>query len=292
MPTGRIILIAAMTLAASLTLRAAPPGQTVRGTLVAKTATTLDVRPEDEQQIRRFVLALPGSKLDPKFQAFLAGVAVGSEVEVTQTGDGMHYSTNVMVLGAPGKSGKVIGTVTGIINGRLEVEDSKGDRKQYVPRYVPGGDKEMGQAIAQRHVGDRVEIRFFTDDWTRVVTMRVLSISPAATTQPGFEGGTVVGKVVAKDKDSITIKPDEGNQERYLPQRIVGEKDGLDKDVLKAMAAAKVGDRLEARWFKDGERRLYSLKPAAAVKPPLTQPTSVGHESAQLGRDPGRVRNV
>lgn len=271
------LLAGIVVLAAGLAFAVPPPGkkdagQTVRGILVAKTDRTFDVRPEDEQQVRHFVAAPPGMKLDPKFQAFMASLTVGSEVEVTQTGTAMNRSTNVTILGVPGMSGKLTGTVTNIINGRLEVEDSKGNRKQYVPRYVPGGDKEMAQAIAQRHVGDRVEIRFVTDDWTRVMTMRVVEIGLAATTQPGFEGGTVVGKVVEKEKDSITIKPDSGSQERYLPQRIVGEKDGLDKGVLKAIATAKTGDRLEAKWFKDGERRLYSLKPAAAAKLATSQP--------------------
>jgi hypothetical protein len=40
----------------------------------------------------------------------------------------------------------------------------------------------------------------------------------------------------------------------------------LDKDILRAIAKAKVGDRVEAMGFHDGERRIYSLKPAVAVQ--------------------------
>ncbi len=57
-----------------------------------------------------------------------------------------------------------------------------------------------------------------------------------------------------------------GPAQRYLPQRIVGAKDELDKDVLRAIVKAKVGDRVEAMWFHDGERRMCSLKPAAAAE--------------------------
>jgi hypothetical protein len=223
--------------------------------------------------------------LEPKFQEFITNLAVGSEIEVVQTGNTQHRTTHVHLIGAPGKSGKLVGAVTaksdmpvGELHGLnsepskppwwIEITDDKGNAERYMPHWTDKGfAPEMLKAIAQRYVGDRVEIRWSTDDHVRVSTMRVLSISPTADTQPGFEGGTLVGKVVEKDKDSITISVDDGTQERYVPQRIVGMKDGLDKDVLKAIAAAKVGDRLEAKWFKDGPRRLYSLKPAPAGKP-------------------------
>jgi hypothetical protein len=298
------MLIVAFAAAATLTFGVPPsdskapaaPVTTVRGILVAKTATTLEVRPEDEKEARHIVLAPPGSKFDPKFQAFLDSLEVGSEVEVTQTGDAMHRSTNVTLLGKPGQSGKIVGTVTAKSNmpvGELhslkadpgkpawwiEITDDKGNAERYMPHWTAKGlAPEMIEAIGRRFVGDRVEIRKSTDDHIWVSTMRVLSISPAAMTQPGFEGGTVVGKVTAKDKESITLVFNGGGgEQRYLPQRIVGEKDGLDKDVLKTIAAAKVGDLVEGKWFKDGERRLYSLKPATAVRPPQSQPGPIGH---------------
>jgi hypothetical protein len=48
----------------------------------------------------------PGSKFDPKFQAFFDSLEVGSEVEITQTGDARNRSTNITLLGKPGQSGK------------------------------------------------------------------------------------------------------------------------------------------------------------------------------------------
>ena len=36
-----------------------PVGQAVRGALVAKTATAVDVRAEDEQEVRRYVVVPP-----------------------------------------------------------------------------------------------------------------------------------------------------------------------------------------------------------------------------------------
>jgi len=191
------------------------------------------------------------------------------------------------LVAAPPGTGVVVGTVTGKAttyvlgksNCYIEVKDDKGKVERYVIHWTmegyppPGGyDKEMLAAVALRNVGDRVEIRFTSDEAHRVHTMRVLAISPQATSQPGFDGGTVVGKVMEKGKDFVVIKPDDADPERYLPQRIVGEKDSLDKGVLRVMGNTAIGSRVEAKWFKDGERRIYALRPAAAVARPTTAP--------------------
>jgi len=86
--------------------------------------------------------------------------------------------------------------------------------------------------------------------------------------------------VVEKGKDWVNIKADNGKVDRYLPQRVIGTKDDLDRDVLRALATARVGDHIEIAWFRDGERRIYSWKPAgklpatrpAAVRSPATRP--------------------
>jgi hypothetical protein len=188
---------------------------------------------------------------------------------------------------APPGTGVVVGTVTGKAttyvlgksNCYIEVKDDKGKVERYVIHWTmegyppPGGyDKEMLAAIGLRNVGDRVEIRFTSDEAHRVHTLRVLTISPAAASQPGFDGGTAIGRVMEKSKDFLVIKPDNAEPARYLPQRIVGEKDSFDKDVFRAMSVTAIGSRVEARWFGDGERRIYSLRPAAAVARPATAP--------------------
>jgi hypothetical protein len=250
----------------------APAGEVVRGELVAKSETSLDVQQEDEPQVSHCPLFPAGFtvKLDAKYQAFLRDLAIGSEVQLLLANEPTgRRVTNITVLAAPGKWGKLAGPVVAVGPGRLELQDGDGKKRVFAaPFTATGPDKEMTAAIAQRTVGDRVEIHWTTDDHVRVRTIRVLELSAQAVAKAGFEGGTVVGQVVEKDKDSVTIKGDDGRQERYLPQRIVGVKDGLDKDVLKAIGAAKVGDRLEGRWFRDGERRLYALKPAAPAAAP------------------------
>ena len=88
---------------------AAPVTDSVMGALVAKTDTTLDVRPAGEGQARRIVLAPPGSRMDPKFQAFLSNLDVGSEIVVTVTTDAAgagRRTINLNVLALPGTWGK------------------------------------------------------------------------------------------------------------------------------------------------------------------------------------------
>ncbi len=121
----------------------------------------------------------------------------------------------------------------------------------------------MLQAIGQRLIGDRVEIRWTADDHRRVSTMRVLAMSDQ--TAQG-DGGTVVGRLFDKGKDWLIIQSDDGDKQRDVPQRIVGTNGERDKSVLRAMAGIKVGSRVEGSWFDDGERQLYLLRSTAAAQ--------------------------
>jgi hypothetical protein len=256
----------------------APAGEVVRGKLVAKTDTSLDVQPEDEAQAIHCPLFPPGVtvKVDAKYQAFLRDLAIGSEVQLLVASEpaGRRVSS-ISVLAAPGKWGKFTGTIAKVGDGRLEFQEADGKKRVFAAPFTTGGpDKEIVAAMAKRNVGDRVEIRWREDDWVRAVTIRVLEISPEALAKPGFEGGTAVGKVVEKGPDFVVVKPDPGEAQRYGLQTVAGAKGAPDKDMVAAIAAVKVGDQVEAKWFKDGERRLCALKPAAppAAKPPAATP--------------------
>ena len=102
--------------------------------------------------------------------------------------------------------------------------------------------------------------------------MRVLALALPAVGQPASERGALIGRIVDHGKDWITIKDDHEESHRYLPQRIAGQ-DELDKDVLRRMATSKRGELVEARWYKDGEPRLYYLEPAT-VEPPKAPPAT------------------
>lgn len=79
-----------------------PVGQAVRGALVAKTATAVDVRAENEQEVRRYVLVPPGYTAGPKVQEVLQVLATGSEVNITwRLSSNARIVTGLTVLGPP-----------------------------------------------------------------------------------------------------------------------------------------------------------------------------------------------
>ena len=94
--------------------------------------------------------------------------------------------------------------------------------------------------------------------------MRVLAMSPQAAKS---DAGIVAGEVLEKGKGWIVIQSGDGERQRYVPQPVLGTNGELDKAVERAIAQAKVGRRVEAEWFDDGERRLYSLKNLPPAKP-------------------------
>jgi hypothetical protein len=210
--------------------------------------------------------------MDAKTAAFFRALAAGSEVQVTAVSGQGSRSMEVLLMAGPGKFGLLSGTVTakapatapGKSPDWIEIKDDEGKTARYTPPWVGSGfDPEMGRAIGQRTVGDRVECRWFEDDHRRARTMRVLAMSPQ--TAAG-DAGTIVGQVMEKGKDWLLIQSDDGEKIRYVPQPVIGAGGELDKGVLRAITHAKVGGRVEGSWFDDGERRLYSLKPATAAK--------------------------
>jgi len=254
---------------------AAPVGETVHGVLTAKGEGWLDIRPEGQKLSLRYTLFQPGTRIDGKIQAFFDGLAPGTELEIIWQPRGTFrmISKLSVVAAAGGASGLVTGTVTDVSTkgmAYLEVRDDQGRTDRYWPAYrggpgygpLGGFDKEMCHAFTERHVGDRVEIRKSVDDHIRVVTMRLLALAPGAA-PPGGEGGAVTGAVAEKGKDWVVINAEDGTKERYMPQRVIGAADELDKNVLAAIAGLRIGQRVEAHWFRDGERRLYVLKALA-----------------------------
>jgi hypothetical protein len=274
------LLTAALWSAASaVEKKAAAP--TVRGTLVAKTEESIDVLPEGEKQAQRFGLVSPGAVLDPRAAAFARGLLLGSEVQVTWTRDpGGRRVTNLAFIAGPGESGLLTGKVTDKSATWVDIQQDQGKTERYMPHRRPGGSdkvdglsQEMLAAIAQRNIGDRVQIRWIVDHHhRRVSTLRVLALAPPASGQADSERGTVIGRVVDRGKDWVTIKRDNDEPRRFAAQRIVGQ-DELDKDILRRIATIKRGEVVEARWYRDGEPRLYYLEPATA-EPPKTPPAT------------------
>jgi hypothetical protein len=288
--SARIGCISLMTLLAALgiarALLADNADNTVEGTIVARSETTIDLLSDGDKQPARYLLNPASAHFDPKVLEFIKSLKVGTEVRVKWSPyQGKRLVHDVFVIAAAGSGGGLVqGTVTAIaVNNTegmkyIEVKDDSGKTEQYSPQWTGKGfDENMLKAIAKRQVGERVQIRIAVDDHPRVVTMIVTALAPAASL--GGDSGTVVGRVTAKDKASITLKNDAGSEEmKLLAQDVVGVKDEQDRAMVKAIAGLKTGDKLEAQWFRDGERRLVWIKVAgsptsAPVRAPATGKT-------------------
>ena len=219
----------------------------------SQSEVSIDVVPEGEKRAQRFQLVSPGAVLDPKAAAFSRGLPLGSEVQVTWTRDvGGRRVTNLAFIAGPGESGLLSGKVTDKSATWIDIREDQGKIDRYSPHWMiagyapPGGlEKEMLAAIAQRNIGDRVQIRWVIIEGNRrVSTMRVLAIATPATGQPATECGTVIGLVVDHGKDWVTIKNENEDPQRYPPNasRASGE---LDKDVSRRIATISRGELVE-----------------------------------------------
>src|SRR5688572_19556360 len=78
------------------------------------------------------------------------------------------------------------------------------------------------------------------------------------------KSGTVIGILVAKDKNSIDVKaPGEEKARKYVPHWRGGapaEGGGLDKDMLKTFAKLKVGSRVQVKWEFEERLRAVEVK--------------------------------
>jgi len=80
---------------------------------------------------------------------------------------------------------------------------------------------------------------------------------------PVAKSGTMTGTITEKGETWIRVKDAEGNSERFMPRWIGGmpnDGGGLDKDMLKQIAAVKAGDKVEVKWVFEERKRVVELK--------------------------------
>jgi hypothetical protein len=175
------------------------------------------------------------------------------------------------------------GTVTGILTAKgTEWIEVKAEGEKESVRYIPcwrgglpkdggGFDKGTLETIKKTPVATLVKVAWQLEEAKR----RIVSLEVIA---PVEKSGTVTGTVVAKGETWIDVTPDkvgdkQGPTERYWPRWIGGmPKDGggLDKDMLRAIAAAKVGDKVEIKWMYDERKRVVQLTVTVPAPPPAT----------------------
>lgn len=159
------------------------------------------------------------------------------------------------------------GTTVGILVAKGDAwMQVKGETDKEAIRYIPfwrggmpadggGPDKEIVAAIKKLPVSNLVEVAWEVQEKSR----RIVSVKIIA---PEKKEGTVDGVVTAKGENWIDVKPKDGPTERYMARWIGGmPKDGggMDKAMVAAIAAAKLGDTVQVKWLFDERKRAVSL---------------------------------
>lgn len=162
------------------------------------------------------------------------------------------------------------GTVTGIVTAKGDNGISvKADGDKEAVRYIPfwrgglpkdggGPDKATIEALKKVLVANRVKIVWELQEKSR----RIVSIEVLA---PAEKSGVTEGVIVAKETGWIDVKAagDAGVTERYSARWIGGmpnDGGGLDKTVLAAIAACKVGDHVRISWSYDERLRIVQMQ--------------------------------
>lgn len=180
----------------------------------------------------------------------------------------------VALRAADGTNEPANGTVTGILTAKgADWVEVQADGAKTSVRYLPywrggmpqdggGYDKAMLDTLKHVYVLNRVKLAWEFQEHKRIVSIEMLI--PA----------TKDGIVTAKGENWIEVKPDNAPAERYMPQWVGGlPKDGggLNKEILTAFAALKIGDRVEVQWLYNERKRALDVH---KVEAPATPPTA------------------
>lgn len=188
------------------------------------------------------------------------------------------------------------GTVTGILTGRGDNWISvKAEGAREAVRYMPpwrggmpseggGPDKAILEAIKKLIVTNLVEVTWEMQENTR----RIISVKMLTSDQ---KAGTVSGTVVAKGEAWIDVKPKDGPTERYMAKWVPGPLNaegkpsggGMDKDMMKAITALKIGSTVDVKWAADERKRLDTLTVTAEPPAPTPAPAPATEKPAGDG---------
>jgi hypothetical protein len=159
------------------------------------------------------------------------------------------------------------GTVTGIVSAKgsnwIEVTaDGEEKGRRYVPHWTGGlpkdgggPDREMVKKIKDTPLKSRVRIEWEFEERPRVVKIELLK-KPAGGESKEVRSGTIAGEIKAKKEEGKNIvievlAPGEEKPRAYFVQYDPGLKRPIP-EVLEAVRAAKVGDRVVFAWEATG----------------------------------------
>ncbi len=160
--------------------------------------------------------------------------------------------------------------VTGILvakgEGWIKVKaEGEGEARRYLP-FSRGGvpDPMALAAMKQLVVTNLVQVAWKQQEEER----RIMGVKVVL---PSTKGGVIQGTIMAKDKDSIDLKPEKGPTERYIPNWVGGMPSaggGPDKRALHAIAQVNVGDEVRVKWLWEARRRVVDIERIRSAEKP------------------------
>lgn len=166
------------------------------------------------------------------------------------------------------------GVVTGILTEKgktwIEVKpDGESERRRFFPFWRGGMPKDGGgfdtatlEGFKNLFGGNRLRVAWRFEERARIVSVEMIV--------PKEKSGAVTGVVIDRGDAWMEVKPDgAGPAERYTPHWIGGMPDdggGLDKKMLEAISAVRVGDRIRVRWEYEERKRAVEIKRVAPQK--------------------------
>jgi hypothetical protein len=160
------------------------------------------------------------------------------------------------------------GTVTGVVTAKgdnwIEVKaDGEEKARKYVPHWKGGNpnagggpDKEMVAKIKDTPLHSRVQLEWVFDERPRVEKIEVLKKGDGDARGDAKRSGTVSGEIKSKKEQNNNVvievlAPGEEKARSYFVQHDPKVK-GPIPDVLKAVRAANVGDKVVFDWEATG----------------------------------------
>ena len=178
----------------------------------------------------------------------------------------------VLVTGAwgtmPLSAGEEGGVVTGILveKGKAAIAvKAEGESKAVEYRF---GDA-LAETVKKLAGGTLVKVTWKLDGERRALVAVEAVVSEA-------KEGEVTGKIVAKGKEWIDVKPQAtgaapaGPTERYMPRWTGGnpaDGGGFDKEMLAKIAERRVGDVVKVKWIAEERKRVVGLEVVEPAKP-------------------------
>ena len=160
--------------------------------------------------------------------------------------------------------GVIEGVVTGLGDIWIEVKPEGRKAVRLIPPWLEatenrdgGLDREVLRKLGQARVGDRVLVNWEMPEGQRVMDLKVLQRGSREETEGEVAKGVIEGVVTGLGDQWIVVTAEGQEPVRMIPPWRDG---GLDREVLKKLGTARVGDRVSLTWAMLEGKRVVDLK--------------------------------